>query len=129
MSAAAAAASAVVPSGKIGAKRGLAVGATISPPKRRRAHAPGTAQDEDEGGAGDEKEADQLVTEMPVSLTGVPEPTTLLGVRNVTRGALVYFAASKPIGPMSRIIRKIRPFPHLWTRFVSVIVILIPISH
>ena len=87
--------------------------------KRSKADLPagasGDEAEDDESKAGDETDAERFVREMTVSVTGVPEATTLIGVRNVTRGALVRFSG-QVYGPMAKRIKLIRKFPTLWQR-------------
>jgi hypothetical protein len=87
--------------------------------KKRRAQADDAGGDGAEGDDGvKEREAEEWVSEMTVAVTGIPEPTTLLGMRNVTRGALVRFAAIAPIGPAAESIKRIRSYPAIWRRSV-----------
>ena len=93
------------------------------PPKRKAATASGGEPSEKKLKAEsasklspDRTEAERLVKAMTVEITGIPEPTTLLGIRNVTQGALVRFSG-KAFGPVSKQLATIRPFEDLWQRY------------
>jgi pyruvate/2-oxoglutarate dehydrogenase complex dihydrolipoamide acyltransferase (E2) component len=74
-------------------------------------------EEEEEGdNAASEASANRLVSEMTVAITGVPQSTTLIGVRNVTRGTLVRYAPARPIGPPRSNLSIVRRFPELWQR-------------
>jgi hypothetical protein len=113
--------------------------------RKRIKHAADSASRADDGGGGDAKDrtsegtededgdtkenetkarslAEELVVGsngMTVAVTGVPTPTTLIGIRNVTAGALVQFSTQSAhravvFGPIAKRVRLIQRFPDLW---------------